>query len=195
MVHKVLIQSRFTRAFHWLFALSAIILLVSGFYIYNPVNLGDIFDMKINILLQTSIGFFASGIFFAWVYHHIVTQAYKDILVKRRDLADFVGLMKYYLFIEKKTPVHGKYNAGQRIIYTSWILAFLFMFMTGLFLYSANFGYILPFEVIIQKIRFYHFLGALWFLGTIPVHIYLVLIEDPAKLQAIFTGWVKKPQK
>lgn len=192
MSDKVLIHPRLTRIFHWTFAFCIVILLTSGYYIHNPIDLGTAYDMKINILLQTSFGFIATGIFTAWVYHHIVTQAYKDILVKRRDAADLVGLMKYYLFMEKKPPGHGKYNSGQRIIYSSWIFFFIFMFVTGLILYLINFGDILPVPVLIQKVRFYHFFGALWFLCTVPIHIYLVLTEDPAKLQAIFTGWVKK---
>lgn len=195
MSGKVLIQSRLTRIFHWTYTLCVIILLISGFYIYNPVDLGNAFDMQMNILLQTSFGFVATGIFVAWVYHHIVTQAYKDILVKRRDAGDLIGLLKYYIFKEKKPPVHGKYNAGQRIIFTSWVFFFIFMFVTGIILYLINFGNIIPVPVLIQKVRFYHFFGAVWFLCTVPVHIYLALTEDPAKLQAIFTGWVKKPQK
>lgn len=195
MSDKVLIQSRLTRIFHWAFTFCVIILLISGLYIHNPVDLGNKFDMQLNILLQTSFGFLAAGIFTVWVYHHIMTQAYKDILVKRRDAAELVGLLKYYFFVEKKPPVHGKYNSGQRIIFTSWIFFFIFIFVTGLILYLINFGNILPVPVLIQKVRFYHFLGAVWFLVTIPVHIYLALTEDPAKLQAIFTGWVKKPEK
>lgn len=192
MEDKVLIQSRLNRLFHWLFAGSVILLIVSGFYISNPVSLGDVYDMDANILVQSAAAFFASGVFWAWVYHHIVTRAYKDMWFRRRDVADLKGLLKYYFFMEKKPPVHGKYNSGQRLIYTSWFFAFILMFLTGLVLYSANFGYVLPFPVVIQKIRFYHFLGALWWLGTVPLHIYLSFTEDPAKLQAIFTGWVKK---
>jgi len=192
MEDKVLIQSRPNRIFHWLFTGSVILLIVSGFYISNPVSLGHVYDMDANILIQSAAAFFASGVFLAWVYHHITTRAYKDMWFRRRDVADLKGLLKYYFFMEEKPPVHGKYNSGQRLIYTSWFFAFIFMFLTGLVLYSANFGYVLPFPVVIQKIRFYHFLGALWWLGTVPLHIYLSFTEDPAKLQAIFTGWVKK---
>lgn len=195
MSDKVLVQSRLTRIFHWSFAFCVTILLISGFYIHNPVDLGNKYDMGMNILLQTSFGFLATGIFAAWVYHHIMTQAYKDILVKNRDAADLVGLLKFYLFMEKKPPGHGKYNAGQRIIYSSWIFFFIFMFVSGLVLYLINFGNIIPVPVLIQKVRFYHFFGAIWFLCTVLIHIYLVFTEDPAKLQSIFTGWVKKPEK
>ncbi len=189
---KVLIQSWLNRTFHWLFSLTVMLLIVSGFYVHRPVSLGPTYSMGLNILIQTAVGFFASGVFFGWVYYHLATQSYRDIWFKFRDIGDFQGLLKYYFFIEKKPPQHGKYNSGQRLIYTSWFFAFIFMFLTGLILYSANFGNVQPFPVIFQKVLFYHFLGALWFLGTVPLHIYLVFTEDPARLQAMFSGWVKK---
>jgi len=189
---KVYIQSRPTRLFHWSSFITVTILLISGFYISRPVDLGDAYGIDIAIFVQTTAGFLQSGIFIAWVYHHLVTGAYRDIRFRRQDIVDFKGLLKYYFFIEKKPPVHGKYNAGQRLIYSSWFFVFLFMFITGLILYSVNYGYVLPYPIAIQKVRFYHFLGTLWFLGTVPLHIYLVLTQDPAKLQAMFTGWVRR---
>lgn len=192
MAEKILIQSRINRVFHWLFSIGVTLLLISGLYIHHPVDWGPFYDMGFNVLIQTTVGFFVSGVFFAWVYHHLVTQAYKDVWFRTRDIADLKGLMKYYFFIEEKTPVHGKYNAGQKLIYSSWVFAFVFMFLSGMVLYAANFGNILPLPIFLQTIRFYHYLVALYFLGTVLIHIYLVFTEDPAKLQAMFTGWVKR---
>ncbi|MBU7007413.1 cytochrome b/b6 domain-containing protein [Phosphitispora fastidiosa] len=192
MPQKVYIQSRLTRLFHWSSVITVTFLLISGLYISYPVDLGDVYDMDIAVFMQMTAGILQSGIFLAWVYHHLVTGAYRDIRFRRQDAVDFKGLLKYYFFMEKNPPVHGKYNAGQRLIYSSWFFIFIFMFITGLILYSSNFGYVLPYPVTIQKVRFYHFLGTLWFLGTVPLHIYLVLTEDPAKLQAMFTGWVRR---
>jgi len=192
MSDKVMIQSGFNRIFHWLMFLSIMLLLISGFYIHNPFNLGVLLDMGTNVLVQLAAGFFASAVFAGWVYYYLVTGSYTDVWFRIQDIADFRGLMKYYFFLEEKPPVHGKYNAGQRLIFTSWFFVFIFMFLTGLALYMMNYNNIIPFGIIPQKIRLYHFLGALWFLGTVPLHIYLALTEDPAKLQAIFTGWIRK---
>lgn len=192
MAEKVLVHSVLNRLFHWMFAASVITLLATGFYIHHPVDLGKLYHMETDIFMQIAVGFFAAGVFFSLIYYYIVTRSYRNIWVHTRDIADFWGLLKYYFFIEKTPPHYGKYNSGQKLIYSSWFIVFIFMFFSGLILYTANFGDILPFPVVYQKIRFYHFLGALWFLGTVPLHIYLVLTQDPAKLQAIFTGWVKK---
>lgn len=192
MDKKILVHSRIIRICHWLFAFSVILLITSGLYSHYPVKFGNFYDMKTNVFIQIAVAFFATGVFTVWVYYNLMTEAYKDLWFKPRDIIDFKGLLKYYLFIEKNPPYYGKYNAGQRIIFSSWVLVFIFMALTGIILYMVNFGYILPFAVMLQKLRFYHFLGALWFVGTVPLHIYLVITEDPAKLQAIFTGWIKK---
>jgi len=47
----------------------------------------------------------------------------------------------------------------------------------------------------LNTLRSIHFLVAAFFAGTIPFHLYLVFSEDPAKLQAIFTGYVQKEPK
>jgi Ni/Fe-hydrogenase 1 B-type cytochrome subunit len=192
MSDQVLVHSRITRVFHWLFAVGVTLLIFSGLYIHYPADLGRFYNMGTNVAIQKVAGVFTSGIFFSWVYYQILTQAYKDIVFKVRDIVDFKGLLKYYLFMEKKPPGYGKYNAGQKMIFTSWFIVFIFMFITGLVLYYADLGYFHQAPVEYQKVRFYHFLGALWFMATVPVHIYLVLTEDPAKLQAMFTGWLKK---
>lgn len=190
-VKEIMIHSRFDRICHWLMVILVSVLLLSGYYIHTPGRLGKIYDMGLNIMIQSIFGFLATGVFSLWMYKKIVTQSYKDVLFRKRDIFDLKGLLKYYLFMENKPPVHGKYNAGQKLVYTSWFFVFIIMSITGLILYSVNFGYILPLQVNVQKIRFYHFIAACYFMGTIPLHIYLSVTEDPAKLQAIFTGWVK----
>ncbi len=195
MKDKALIQSRSNRIFHWLFAVTVVLLLMSGFYLHRPVNLGAVYNMKAGLLIHPVVGFLATGVFLAWVYQHLITRSYQDVWFRLRDGAELKGLLKYYLFMKKKTPAHGRYNAGQKFVYTSWFIVFSFMFLTGIVLYLANFGIVLPFPVLLQKVRFYHYLGALWFLGTVPLHIYLAFTEDPAKLQAMFTGWVSKPSE
>ena len=43
-----------------------------------------------------------------------------------------------------------------------------------------------------QGARFLAYLGALWFLFTVPGHVYLAVTEDPGKLQAIFSGELRE---
>jgi Ni/Fe-hydrogenase 1 B-type cytochrome subunit len=188
---KVLIQPIISRLFHWMFALCVILLLLTGFYIHGPVNLGQIFNMGKSIMLHSMIALVAIGLFLSRVYYYLITRSYRDIWFKFKDIDGLKGLIKYFLFIKKKPPLYEKYNSGQKLVYTSWLFAFIFMMISGSILYAVNFGNIVPFMITPQKARFYHFIGALYFLGTVFLHIYLVMTEDLAKLQAMLTGWVR----
>ena len=190
MTEKVCRQSRLNRIFHWLFALSILSLIISGFSTYWPPSIEH--GMAVHNTVHRSLGFFATGLFWGWVYYHIVTQSYTDVWFRVREIKDLKGLFSYYFFFRKNLPRYGKYNPGQKLIYTGWFFGFIFQFVTGLLLYTANFGNILPFPITLQQLRFYHYAVALWFLGTTPLHIYLATTEDPAKLQAMLTGWVRK---
>lgn len=190
MTEKVLRQSRWNRLFHWLFAFSIIMLLITGLSTFWFISIGEVTGIR--VMVHRSVGFFASGLFCGWVYYHLVTQLYRDVWFRTCEIPGFKGLLKYYFFIQTKLPPYGKYNPGQKLVYTGWFFGFILQFVTGIILFTAGMGNILPFPVLMQKMRFYHFAGALWFLGTIPLHIYLAVTEDPGKLQAMLTGWVRK---
>lgn len=194
---KVLIQPRFIRILHWLLAGSFVILTVTGLYIHNPIISAPYLNMTSAILLQQTVGFIAAGLVTLRLYYGFTTGDYKNLLFRLSDFKQFVGLMKFYLFIERQEPPHEKYNAGQKLIFTLWFFVFIFQFYSGMLLYFPGFTTQYTFLGLLQNLRFYHYLGALWFLATLPVHVYLVLTGDPGRLQAIFTGWarVSKPKK
>lgn len=191
---KVLIHSRASLFFHWAFAVVITLLLLSSFYIHRPLVLGPLFNMGKNLFVHRTMAYTAMGIFTGWTYYIIVTGDYRNLLFRFRDIREFPAFFRYNLFLEQKLPPHGKYNVGQKLIYSGWFFAFVFLAVTGLFLqFPAWANYVPP--LTLQQIRYYHFLVALYFLATIPLHVYLAVTEDPARLQAIFTGWVKKKQK
>lgn len=190
---KVLIHSRASRLFHWSFALSAILLILTGFYNHRPFYLGPVVYRGITHTLHIS-GYLSMGIFTAWIYYMIVTGDYRHLLLRLRDLREFPVLIKYNLFLEQKLPPHAKYNVGQKLIYTGWFFAFVIEAVTGLFMEFPGWIKHIP-PLTMQQIRYYHFVVGLYFVVTVPLHVYLAVTEDPARFQAIFTGWVKKPQK
>lgn len=191
--NKVLIHSRASRLLHWSFAVVITLLILSSFYIHRPQVLGPLFNMGKNLFVHRSMAYAAMGIFTAWVYYMIATGDYRNIWFRLADVRQIPAFLKYNLFLEQKLPPHGKYNVGQKIIYTSWFFVFIFQAVTGLLLqFPAWTGYVPP--LTLQPIRYYHFLVALYFTATVMLHLYMAMTEDPARLQAIFTGWVKKKE-
>ncbi|KNZ69432.1 (Ni/Fe) hydrogenase, b-type cytochrome subunit [Thermincola ferriacetica] len=188
---KVLIQPRGIRILHWLLAFGLVALLLSGLYIHSPFITAPYVTLRTAQIIQLGAGFITAGIVALRLYYALVTGDYKNIMFKPADFKEFIKLIKYYLFLAQKEPPHKKYNAGQKLIFTSWLIAFLFQFCTGLLLYYPVWVNNHPFFGHLQTIRFYHYLVALWFLATLPIHVYLVLTGDPGRLQAIFTGWAR----
>lgn len=194
MKDKVLVHSRASRLFHWSFALSVILLMLSGFLIHRPLDLGRLFNIGKAVFYQQVAAYTAMGIFTAWVYYMIVTGDYRNLLFRFRDVREFPAFFKYTLFLEQKLPPHAKYNVGQKLIFTNWFIAFIFQAVTGLFFLRPAWANYVP-PLTLQHMRYYHFLVALYFMVTVAVHIYLAVTEDPARFQAMFSGWVKKKQK
>ncbi len=195
-MNKVLIHSRASRLFHWSLALSIMVALPAGFYYHYPLDLGPHYGTGLNGFIKQIASFASMAVFSAWVYYIAITGDYRNHLFSFSELKHFLPLFKYYLFVEKKLPPHPKYNIGQRFFHVAWFLGFLIQSGTGLLLLFPDWtNLVVPLTH--QQLRYYHFMVALFFAGSIFLHIYLALTEDPARLQSMFTGWIKRsgPQK
>lgn len=192
---KLLLQPLPVRIFHWtmFFAISTLVL--TGLYLSNPaaeihLRLGTVRLLHLTaamVLITNTAG---------QLYYYIVSRKFTEILLLPRDLGNLRSFLRYYLFITDRTPNYGRYNPGQKALFTVWLLAVLLAIPTGMVL-------LFPDDTTrLQKLlhglvmaRILHYSVAMLFAGTIPFHLYLVFTEDPAKLQAMFTGYLKKEPK
>jgi Ni/Fe-hydrogenase 1 B-type cytochrome subunit len=97
------------------------------------------------------------------------------------------------LFLSEPHPNFGKYNPGQRLLFCSWAVVLVIGGIAGLAAYFPQQA--IPINKLyggLPGIKWVKYLTAVFFAATIPIHLYLVFSEDPAKLQAIFTGYVRK---
>lgn len=186
------IQPAVTRISHWGFALSMTVVLITGFMLQQPspflaVKYGKLFVVHI------TYAWWALGFFLFRVANAIITKD-SSILVKPRDIQDFPRLLAYYLFLRSTPPPAGKYNSGQKIIYTSWVILFVFGFVLGLASYwqGEHLIWVLKLFGDFQMIKWSKYVIAIYFSATIPLHIYLSLTEDLSRLQAIVTGYERK---
>ncbi|HUX47087.1 MAG TPA: hypothetical protein VMV58_03665 [Desulfosporosinus sp.] len=81
------------------------------------------------------------------------------------------------------------------MISSSWILLFLVASLLGLTSYWQGEHLIWVWRLVggLQVIRWIKFTISIYLLATIPVHIYLSLTEDISRLQAMVTGYERKP--
>lgn len=192
---KMLLQPLPVRIFHWTMFFCVTILLIAGLYINYPLA-----QIRLPFRLMRSIQFYFGLILFfnllGQIYYYYVTRTYAEILFLPRDFANLRSFARYVLFITDSHPNFGRYNPGQKLLFSAWGLTVLLSGITGLVLiFPDNTILIQRFLGGLQNFRIIHFGIAVFFVSTIPLHLYLVFTESPAKLQAMFTGYIEGESK
>lgn len=192
---KLLLQPLPVRIFHWVMFVSVMILLFTGLYMNSPWEMTQL-PLRAARKLHT---FFSSILvlnLIGQIYYYIYTWKFTEVLFLPRDWTNIPSFFRYVFFITESHPNFGRYNPGQKVLFSSWLLAVIVAAGTGLIL-------LLPDNTVwlqrvlggLPVIRVFHFGVAVFFLMSIPLHFYLVFTESPAKLQAMFTGYLNKEPK
>ncbi|WP_407313787.1 cytochrome b/b6 domain-containing protein [Desulfosporosinus sp. SB140] len=189
----ILFQPLWVRIFHWGFALSLTGILLSGLELHKPaeflaVNYGDMF--KIHVISS----WFALG-FVAIRCTDALLRRDHSLIPKLHNFKLFPKLLAYYLFLRTSPPPRRKYNSGQALMYFSWFLLFLLASLLGFASYWQGEHLVWAWRLVggFQHLRWIKFTITIYFLATIPVHIYLSLTENLSHLQAIVSGYERKP--
>ncbi|BBB91204.1 MAG TPA: cytochrome b/b6 domain-containing protein [Methylomusa anaerophila] len=192
---KLLLHPGPVRFFHWIMFAAVTFLVVSGLYMSNPwggLPYGLIRKLHniAGIILLLNIG--------GQSYYYIMMGKFTEVIFLPRDLPNMRSFLRYTLFITENHPNYGRYSPGQKILFTSWWLAILLAGMAAipLMLPAAGFSSgVLRMLGGLTNLQVIYYGIAMFFLTTIPFHLYLVFTEDPAKLQAMFSGYIKKEPK
>ena len=189
----VLFQPIWVRIFHWGFAASLTVILLTGLELHKPANFLILNYGKV-LTAHLVFGWFALG-FVALRIADALIRRDNSLIPKLHDLKHFPKLMAYYFFLRPAPPPSRKYNSGQLLIFFSWFLLFLVASLLGLVSYWQGKHLIWLWHLVggFQVLRWIKFTITIYFLATIPVHIYLSLTEDISRLQAIVTGYERKP--
>src|SRR5438105_2039805 len=191
------------RITHWVNFIVLAIMVASGLRIFNA---SPLFDYKFPkwVLLGGWLGgarlwhFAAMWIFFfngviAVVYNIISRHGRETTIFRKRDAKRVLPMIKYYLRIEKKHPEQGKYNALQKLAYTSTPFLAIGVTLTGLVMYLpvqlAPLTWLLGGYDFARWLHF-GFMAALvfFFLG----HIFMVSISGWQNFWSMISGWKKK---
>lgn len=193
---KLLLHPLPIRIFHWTMFFCVIMLVVTGLYLHEPPQFLSL-PLGLARKLHGIFALLLSTTLFGQIYYYTVTSKFTEIVLLPRDWSNVRSFLRYYLFITEQHPNFGRYNPGQKLLFTLWGLAVLAAFITGVGLFFPEESTWLQRLVGgLANMRVIQYTIAMIFLGTLPLHIYLVFTEDPAKLQAMFTGWInKEPSK
>jgi thiosulfate reductase cytochrome b subunit len=186
-------QPIWVRVFHWGFALSLTVVLLSGLELHKPASFLALNYSKVLI----------AHLVFCWSAMGFVAIRIADAIIRRdhslipsiQGLNHFPKILAYYFFLRSSPPPSKKYNSLQQLIYFSWLLLFLVASLLGLASYWQGKHLIWVWWLVggFQVIRWIKYSISIYFLATILVHIYLSLTEDISRLQAMITGYERNP--
>lgn len=189
---KLLLHPLPIRIFHWVMFSAVIVLTFTGLYMDTPWN-----RLHLPLEVVRKIHTLFSGVIIvnltAHVYYYLYTNKISEILISPRDWVNVPSFIRYNFFITEGHPNFGRYNPGQKLIFTMWFLAVAVAIITGGILLFPDYSQWLQWKLSgLNVIRILHFGVAVFFLMSIPLHLYLVFTESPANLQAMFTGYINK---
>lgn len=186
-------QPIWVRIFHWGFAISLITVILTGLQLHRPPSFLALNFSKV-LLAHIVFSWFALGFLAIRIIDALIRHD-DSLIPKILDLKHFPQLMAYYFFLRSSPPPARKYNSGQLLIYFSWFVLFLLASFLGLTSYWQGEHLIWVWRLVggFQVLRLTKFIISIYFLATIPVHIYLSLTEDISRLQAMITGYERKP--
>lgn len=189
---KLLLQPLPVRVFHWIMFVCVMTLLFTGFYLHSPMP-----SIKLPLSLIRKVHVMFGLILIAnlvgQIYYYTFTKKFTEILFMPGDLTNMRSFTRYVLFITDGHPNFGRYNPGQKMLFTFWGLAVLAAAFTSMILlFPESTSWVQRTLGGLNVVRIIHYFIAIFFASSIPLHFYLVFTEEPAKLQAMFTGYVNK---
>jgi len=186
-----------TRIMHALHMISMILLILTGFQIYSPARFVIFPTLEMARYIHFIFMYLIIAVMVYKIYYTIVTGEIKELIFRWRDLMEMPALIKHYIygiFTGAKKKDWGKYNPGQRLVYSMWPFMLLAQAITGIAMYFTQswssfnnlFGGL-------QNIRFIHFILCWLFVITTAAHFYLGS-TGPKVLdfyKSVVTGWEK----
>jgi thiosulfate reductase cytochrome b subunit len=115
-----------------------------------------------------------------YVLYTLISGEWKYLLPQRRSFREAWQVLLYDLHLRKEKPLQDKYNAAQRIAYTSIIIMGAGSFLTGVAIYKpVQLGWLVQLLGGYEAARIEHFVLTLGYVLFFLVHI----------IQVIRAGW------
>jgi len=183
-------HSIWIRFFHWTNMIAITLLILTGFYINSPHTFKLFSNMDTSRMIHFVMAYLLCFGVLGRVYYAIVAKDAKNIVFNvKTDTPKFPSMIKYYLFMADTHPYYGKYNPGQKMMYTGWLFMALIQIITGFILYMPNtfmaLGGLLGGLIAVRMI---HLVTTWLFVLSILAHIYLDISEGIPVLKSMFTG-------
>jgi Ni/Fe-hydrogenase 1 B-type cytochrome subunit len=198
---RVFVWSGPLRLFHWVFALSIAVLILTGLYIHNPITktsseFRPSFLMAMIRYFHFVAAYFFISAFILRVYLLFFGNKYERITnflpINRENAISLWQTLKFYLYLTDEHELRVGHNVLAGVIYTLLFLASLVMILTGLYLLYPEVGIIKKLGVMLfgtqQTARFIHYFLHWAFTFFILVHLYIAIWNELRAPEAIISG-------
>jgi Ni/Fe-hydrogenase 1 B-type cytochrome subunit len=176
------------RGGHVVHILNTVLLLLSGMQIAYPsfAVFGTMDHARLVHFVDMYLFLFI-GVFH--VYQFFATGKFLSAGPLPRNMKTFWGTLKYYLFIQRTEPPHGKYNPLQILTYFLLFVLSAIQVVLGFTLYwPVRLSFIVYAFGGLMTVRMLHLTVAWIFLAFVALHLYLILTQPLRKSASIFTG-------
>jgi Ni/Fe-hydrogenase 1 B-type cytochrome subunit len=202
------------RLWHWINALSILVLAVTGYFIGSPLPtmpgeasanflMGYIRFAHFAAAFVFAIGFLGR-FYWSFVGNHHARQLFRLPIFRAGFLEEVLFELRWYLFLEKEPRKYEGHNPlAQVVMFMMLTLGSVFMIFTGFALYSEGagegswfdffFGWVIPLFGQSQDVHTWHHLGMWFILIFIMAHVYVAIREDIMSRQSLIStmisGW------
>ncbi len=189
------------RITHWLNAIGVILMVMSGWRIYNA---SPFFPFRIPN--DITIGGWLGGalqwhLTFAWLFltagiaygaYQVSTRNYRQVLFSSADVRGVWPMVRHYFFFGPRPSLTETYNPLQKLAYTSALGFGVVLAATGLALYKPVqlSGLVWVFGGL-RLTRIWHFAAMTGLLGFIPGHLIMVALHGWSNFASMWTGFAE----
>lgn len=185
---------------HWIFAISGLLLLFSGFgelpmYKRYMVTELPLMGWAGDFHIQLKIHYIAAMVFVGVLVFHILyhgLMGHRGLLPKKGDIKGSVRTILAMIGFGKE-PKAEKYLPEQRLAYAYLGAISIILVVTGIIKVVKNLeGVFLPPELITASTLVHTFSTVFFLLGVVLHFAALLIKANRPLLRAIFTGWVRE---
>jgi Ni/Fe-hydrogenase 1 B-type cytochrome subunit len=202
------------RLWHWITALSILLLCVTGYFIGSPLptmpgEASDHYLMGYIRFAHFSAGYvltigFIGRVYWAFAGNRHAHQLFVLPLRRRAWWRDLLHELRWYLFLERRPKKYVGHNPlAQLAMFFFFVIGTLFMIITGFALYAEGlgrgswadglFGWVIPLFGQSQDVHTWHHLGMWYIVIFVMTHIYVAVREDIMSRQSLIStmvgGW------
>jgi Ni/Fe-hydrogenase 1 B-type cytochrome subunit len=203
------------RVWHWVNALSIMVLAVTGYFIGSPLptmpgEASDHFLMGYIRFAHFSAGYilivgFLFRIYWAFVGNEHARQLFLPRMRDAKWWRDVWYELRWYFFVEKQPKKYVGHNPlANLVMYFMLVWGLIFMMITGLALYGEGEGmgswqytlfssWVIPLFGQSQDVHTWHHLVMWYIVCFVIVHVYVAIREDIMSRQSLIStmvsGW------